>query len=100
MSEQPGKGEIRERLSAIFDGRPVYWADRQWALSLCGYSVSDLADAAFVNRNTASYAVQGRHVGRAGRKLAELTGIPLDRLYPCHRIYRIRPDEGGEAMAA
>ncbi|MCC7413331.1 MAG: helix-turn-helix transcriptional regulator [Gammaproteobacteria bacterium] len=78
--------ERRRRLHSIFDGRPVTGNDRAYALQVCGYSQTELATLLGIRPQSINDALFDRVTSyNIASKLAEITHIPLQRLWPCGR---------------
>lgn len=78
--------ERRRRLHGIFNGGPVTGHDRVYALQLYGYSQSELARLLGIRQQSVSDALFDRVTSyNVASKLAEITRIPLRRLWPCGR---------------
>jgi len=78
--------ERRRRLHGIFNGGHVTGCDRVYALQLYGYSQAEFARLLGVRQQSVSDALFDRvRSYNVASKLAEVTHIPLRRLWPCGR---------------
>lgn len=80
----------RDRLSQLFQKtRPVIPADRIYALALTGTTQAEIAAALGYSKVYVHQVIHDRrHNYDIASKLAELTGVPLNRLWPDGRYAR------------
>jgi transcriptional regulator with XRE-family HTH domain len=95
------KHSTRAKLLQIFDGnRPVTGADRCWALAQAGMTQRQLAERLNLSRPTVSQALNDERTSyNVATGLAEVTGLSLNRLWPCGK-YAVAPAERKRTAAA
>jgi len=90
----------REKLYRVFDGKgPVTGTDRMWALSMAGVTQSELADELGITQAVISRVLRDDATSyNVAAALAEVTGLTLNRLWPCGK-YAVAPAERKRAAA-
>jgi len=88
------KHSTRAKLLKIFDGKtPVTGADRAWALSMVGSSQAQIAEALGISGPPVNQVIHDRIASyNIASKIAEVTGLSLNRLWPCGK-YAVPPAE-------
>ena len=95
------KHSTRAKLLKIFDGTsPVTGTDRSWALAQVGSSQAQIADALGVYRTAVSLVINDHEASyNIASKIAEITGLPLNRLWPCGK-YAVAPAQRKRSSVA